>query len=248
LATFSAGVILAAILLLWAVNLSIPDFGAFEERKVAQSTKIYDRTGETLLWSIQDNIQRTSVPSEDISRHVKNATVAVEDDIFYEHRGIRPASMLRAFWANLKGGGKLQGASTITQQVVKNTLLTREKKISRKLKEMVLALKIERVLSKDEILTIYLNEIPYGGQLYGIEEAAQAYFGKSATGVTMAEAAYLAALPNAPSYYSPYGQNKDELERRKNMILDRMLTLGFADANEIKEARDEQVAFLSRDT
>ncbi len=233
-------------LLLWANTLQMPDFGSFEERKIIQSTKIYDRTGKVLLYDVHQNIQRTVIPLEEISRHIKNATVAIEDAEFYQHAGIRPTAIFRAvFIQPLKGKG-VQGGSTITQQVVKNTLLSREKKISRKLKEAVLSLRLEKLMSKDEILAIYLNEAPYGGSIYGIEEAAMTFFGKKAQDVTLAEAAYLAAIPKAPTYYSPYGNNRDKLDERKNTVLNRMLELGFTDEKSVVEAKKEEVYFIPR--
>ena len=147
---------------------------------------------------------------------------------------------------NIKSGSASQGGSTITQQVVKNTLLSREKKISRKLKEVVLSLRLEKMMSKDDILNIYLNEAPYGGSIYGIEEATLNFFGKNAQGVTLAEAAYLAAIPNAPTYYSPYGNNRDKLDERKNFVLNRMLELGFISKKEAEEAKNENVQFIPR--
>ncbi|PIR58085.1 MAG: hypothetical protein COU71_00610 [Parcubacteria group bacterium CG10_big_fil_rev_8_21_14_0_10_38_31] len=234
------------IFLLWANTLQMPDFGSFEERKIIQSTKIYDRTGKVILYDVHQNIQRTVVPLENISRHIKNATVAIEDAEFYQHSGIRPIAIFRAvFIQPLKGKG-VQGGSTITQQVVKNTLLSREKKISRKLKEAILSLRLEKLMSKEEILNIYLNEAPYGGSIYGTEEAAVTFFGKSAQDVTLAEAAYLAAIPKAPTFYSPYGNNKDKLDERKNTVLNRMLELGFANEKEILEAKNEEVYFIPR--
>ena len=135
-------------------------------------------------------------------RHLRDATIAIEDAEFYYHRGIRPLSILRAVTINLTRGKFSQGGSTITQQVVK-TLSSRKKTVSRKLKEWALSLKLERVMTKDEILALYLNETPYGGNRYGAEEASRAFFGKPASEITLAEAAYLAALPQAPTYYSP---------------------------------------------
>ncbi len=210
------GLFFSGFLALWISRLKIPDFGSFTERKISQSTKIYDRTGNVLLYNASENVRRTVVPLSGISRHIKNATVAIEDSKFYEHRGFRPIAIIRAFMANVAAGKTVQGGSTITQQVVKNTLLTKEKRLSRKLKELVLALKLERVMSKEKILEIYLNESPYGGTIYGVEEASQSYFGKSAVSVTLGEAAYLAALPRAPTYYSPYGNHRDDLEKPKN--------------------------------
>lgn len=246
-----AGLFLAGILILWGSSLSIPELDSFEKRKVRQSTKIYDRTGEVLLYDVHENIQRTVIPLSEVSRHIKNAVVAIEDAEFYDHNGIEPRAILRAILVNLglKGGYYGQGGSTITQQVVKNSILTSEKKISRKLKEWILSLKLEKELSKEEILELYLNESPYGGNIYGIEEASEMFFAKSAADLTLAESAYLAALPQAPTFYSPYGNNKDRLEERKNLVLDRMLQNGFITDEEHLEASNEVVEFKpQRDT
>src|SRR3989344_5818420 len=206
-------------LVLWLINLKLPDFKTLEERLVTESTKIYDRTGKILLYNAEENIRRRLVPSEDISKNLKNATVAIEDDEFYEHRGIKLGAMFRAFFVNLGAGGVKQGGSTITQQLIKNSLLTQDRTLTRKVKEIVLALKLEQIMSKEEILTWYLNEAPYGGRLYGVEEASRAFFNHSAREVTLAEAAYLAAIPTAPTRYSPYGQRRVELETRKDLVL-----------------------------
>lgn len=239
----SLGMLLAGGLLLWTTTFEIPDLNTFDERKVDQSTKIYDRTGEVLLYDIHQDIQRTIVPFEEISREIKNATVAIEDAAFYNHHGIRPTAIARAILVNIGAGSYSQGGSTITQQVVKNSILTSEKKISRKIKEWFLSLKLERVASKEEILELYLNEAPYGGSIYGIEEASRVFFDKTATELELAEAAYLAAIPQAPTYYSPYGNNLEALEERKNLVLTRMLDLGFITAEQYEEARNEEVVF-----
>lgn len=237
-------------LFLWVSSLSIPELNSFEKRKVRQSTKIYDRSGEVLLYDVHENIQRTVIPLSEVSRNVKNAAVAIEDARFYEHKGIEPKAVLRAILVNLglKSGYQGQGGSTITQQVVKNSILTSEKKISRKLKEWILALKIEREFTKEEILELYLNESPYGGNIYGIEEASNMFFNKSASNVTLAESAYLSALPQAPTFYSPYGNNKNELEERKNLVLNRMFENGFITEIEYKNALAEKVEFKPQNT
>ena len=236
-------VFLSALFLLWVSSWRIPALESFEGRDVSQSTKIYDRTGEILLYDVYQDIKRTVVPFEKISPNIKEAVLAIEDVDFYSHKGIKITSIIRAVIANITGLGYNQGGSTITQQVVKNSLLTNEKSISRKIKEWVLAPKLEKVLTKDEIFSIYLNEIPFGGNLYGAEEATQAFFGKSASDVTLAEAAYLAALPKAPSFYSPYGSHKDKLEERKNLVLSEMLQNGFIDQKEYDTAKAEVVTF-----
>lgn len=231
--------------LFWISSFRLPDLSSFEQRKVTESTKVYDRTGKILLHDFHDSIKRTIVPSSEISTYIKNAMVAIEDEDFYKHRGIKISSIFRAILANVMEGDLLggQGGSTITQQVVKNTLLTQEKKLSRKLKEWVLAIKLDKIMPKDAILTVYLNENPYGGSIYGVEEASQQFFSKTAKDVTLAEAAYLAAIPQATTYYSPYGKNLDKLEDRKNLVLERMLKNGYIDEKEYEDARKEKVAF-----
>ena len=183
------------------------------------------------------------MPFDQISQDIKDATVAIEDTGFYTHGGIQIKAIIRAVWANLTGSSFNQGGSTITQQVIKNSLLTSEKAISRKMKEWVLAVRLEKVMSKDEILSIYLNENPYGGSIYGVEEATQTFFGKKASEVTLAEAAYLGALPNAPTFYSPYGNNKNKLDERKNLVLQKMLENKFITETEYEKAKKEVVVF-----
>ena len=229
---------------LWLGNMEIPNLNTISERRITQSTKIFDRTGETLLYDIHENERRTVVPFDEISRNIKNATVAIEDASFYQHRGIEPKAILRAVFANLLNFGYSQGGSTITQQVVKNSILTNDKTITRKLKEWVLALKLEKTMSKEKILALYLNEIPYGGSIYGVEQASQSYFGKKAAALSIAEAAYLASLPQAPSYFSPFGNNRDKLEERKNFTLERMLAEHFISQEEYETAKKETVSWL----
>lgn len=238
-------IVLFAILLIWISTLDIPDLSAFEHRKIIQSTKIYDRTGKVILYDMNQDVKRTIIPISEMSRYIKNATIAIEDDQFYNHIGVDFKAIARAFVSNLKQGNLLkgQGGSTITQQVIKNSLLDREKKLSRKIKEAILAIKLERVLSKDEILETYLNESPYGGTVYGVEEASLAFFGKNAKDLTLAEAAYLAAIPQAPTYYSPYGTHKDKLDERKNLVLERMRLNGFITISEYENALEEKVEF-----
>jgi 1A family penicillin-binding protein len=229
--------------ILWFATLNLPTLENFHTRRVPESTKIYDRTGQILLYDVHGNIRRTVVPLQDINPQVKNATIAIEDTEFYQHNGVRIKALLRAVWANIGGLGYAQGGSTITQQVVKNTLLSSEKTITRKVKEIILAIKIEKALTKDQILEIYLNESPYGGNIYGAEEASQYFFGKHAKDVTLAESAYLAALPQAPTYYSPYGGHKDALDKRKNLVLERMKVNNFINEEQYRAALNEKVVF-----
>src|SRR3989344_59486 len=239
-------VFLAGAISVWALTLDIPDFESFDARKIIQSTKIYDRSENILLYDIHNDIRRTVVPLADIPPSIRNATVAIEDSSFYNHRGVRPFAIVRAALVNTLYGGARQGGSTITQQLVKKALLTDEKTISRKLKELVLALKVERVFNKDQILGFYLNEIPYGSSAYGIAAAAETFFGKKIRDITLAEAAYLASLPNAPTLYSPYGSHKRELDERKNLVLKRMRDLEFITNEKMAEAEKESVKFVAR--
>ncbi len=249
LVALGAFILLGGIGIAWIFSLQIPDFNSFQERRVENSTKIYDRTGEILLYDIHKDTKRTDIPFEEMGANIKNATIAIEDAEFYNHNGIRISSIIRAVLSNFfGGGGRTQGGSTITQQLVKNTLLTQERSYTRKIKEWVLAIKIDRALSKDKIFEYYLNEAPYGGNVYGIEEASQTYFKKSARDLTLPEAAYLAAIPQSPTALSPYGKHLDRLETRKNLVLSRMKEVGSITEEEYETAKNTVVTFAPQDT
>lgn len=233
----------AIALFILIASISVPNVANFGEHHVAQSTKIYDRTEEILIYDIHGEEKRTVISFDQIPRHVKNATIALEDDTFYKHFGFRPLSFSRALLNNILSGRWEQGGSTITQQLVKNTLLTSEKNILRKFKEIAISLKIERLYSKDEILNLYLNQIPYGSSAYGIEAAAESFFGKHAKDLDLLEIAYLVSLPNAPSYYSPYGKHRKDLDVRAKFTLDKMKDLGFISEKEYMEANKELIKF-----
>jgi 1A family penicillin-binding protein len=244
LLAIGAFILIIAVIIIWLASIKIPDFSAFEERRMASSTKIYDRTGEILLYDINQDIKKTSIPLADMGKNIQDATISIEDAEFYNHSGVRITSTIRAVLSNVFNVGIGGGGSTITQQLVKNTLLTPKKTITRKIKEWVLALKIERELTKDQILEAYLNEAPYGGTLYGVEEAAQTYFGKKPINLDLAEAAYLAAIPQSPTVLSPYGKNKEKLEDRKNLVLSRMLDLKYITQVQHDLAKKEAVTFM----
>jgi len=231
----------------WISSFKMPDLSAFETMKPSQSTKIYDRTGKILLYDIHEKSKKTVVPFENISKDIKNATVAIEDDQFYQHGGIKVSSIFRSIFANILAGSFSQGGSTITQQVIKNSLLTTEKSVSRKIKEWVMSIQLEKVMSKEQILSIYLNSNPYGGSIYGVQEACLAFFGKGADEVSLAEAAYIAAIPKAPTFYSPYGQNKDKLDQRQKLVLSKMLENNFITKDQYDSAIKEQVVFLPQE-
>lgn len=239
---FFCALVIATIFVFYIFTVNIPNIGNFNERRIAQATKIYDRTGEILLYDIHGEENRTVIPFEDIPKHVKDATLALEDTSFYSHKGIRPISTLRAILKNIFTGSS-EGGSTITQQLVKNTLLSNEKTILRKVKEWILAIKLERSLAKDEILSLYLNQIPYGGGSYGIESAAETFFEKKAKDLSLIETAYLVSLPKAPSYYSPYGKHRNELVERARFTLKRMKDSGFLTESEFNIALNEKIDF-----
>lgn len=246
-ALFFTGVFILgiAVFFIWASTIDLPDFNDFENRVVAKSTRIYDKTGKILLYDVHKDIKRTVIPFADMGENVKKATLALEDDKFYSHIGIRPLSILRAVFANITHRGLTQGGSTITQQIVKNTLLTQEKTLSRKLKEWILAVKIDQKLPKDKILEIYLNESPYGGTIYGVEEASQTYFGKPAKELSVAQAAYIASIPQRPTYFLPFGKNGDKLLQRKDFALERMKKLKMITEAEYTQAKGEQIVLFS---
>ncbi len=243
-----AFVFLTGMFAAWASVMAIPSIDNFENRKTAESTKIYDRTGSVVLYDVHGNVRRTAVPLDKISPLIQKATIAIEDAQFYEHHGFRPTAFLRAAWANLTSASYSQGGSTITQQVVKNTLLTTNKTIWRKVEEIILALRLEQIYSKDQILETYLNEVNYGGTVYGIQEASQYFFGVDANNVDIAEAAYLAALPQAPTHLSPYGNHRDELDSRQKLVLQKMLDNGFIDQTQYNQASKEKVSFRDEQT
>lgn len=218
-------------------DLPRPD--QFGNRQISQSTKIYDRTGQVLLYEIHGEEKRTIIPFEEIPDSVKFATIAAEDAEFYSQPAFNWRAIIRAVLANLKSGEFSQGGSTITQQLAKNLFLTPEKTISRKIKEIILAIELESQYSKDEILGLYLNQIPYGSNAYGVEAASQTYFGKPAKNLNLAEAAVLASLLKAPSYYSPWGTRQGELFERQAHIISRMTELGFITEEEAEQALAE---------
>lgn len=223
----------------FAKDLPSPD--KINQRKLIESTKIYDRTGTVLLYEIHGEEKRTVIPTDQIPKNVKLAAVAIEDKDFYAHRGIDFSGIGRAVWANLRGKKIKQGGSTITQQFVKNSILTSERTFARKIKEIILSVELERKFSKDEILAMYLNEIPYGSNSYGVESAAQTFFGKSAKNLKLSEAAMLTALPKAPTYYSPYGTHIEESKGRQEWVLTRMYELGHISQQEMEQAKKEKL-------
>jgi 1A family penicillin-binding protein len=219
------------------VAKDLPSSGNISNRHLVESTKIYDRTGQHILYEVHGEENRTVIPLDQIPMSVQQATLALEDQDFYKHFGIHPKAILRALFKDIIAFDTVQGASTITQQFVKNSLLSPEQTPIRKIKEAILAIELEAAYSKDEILGFYLNEIPYGGNAYGIEAAAQTFFGKSARDLTLDEAAVLAALPRGTTLYSPYGTKTERLIGRKNYALDQMARIGYITTEEAEAAK-----------
>lgn len=214
----------------------LPSPTVLSKRQVPQTTKIYARGGE-LLYEIFGSERRTLVTLDDVPEYLKQATLAVEDANFYHHPGFDVHGIVRGLYKTLRGEG-LQGGSTITQQVVKNTLLTPERTLTRKIKEFILAVQLERKYTKDEILQMYLNEAPYGGQAWGVAAAAEMYFGKHVRDLDLAESALLAGLPQAPTFYSPCGAHPENAAGRQKVVLDLMVKNGFITRAQAEKATE----------
>ncbi len=232
--------VIGGILLFVWLAFNMPDPNRLTDRNMPQSTKIYDRTGEHVIYEFHGDQKRTLVELENISKYVIDATIASEDKNFYIHHGFQIKGILRSVYINLTTGQKV-GGSTITQQLVKNAILTGDKKYTRKIKELILSLEIERRFEKDEILKMYLNEIPYGSLTYGIESAAQTFFGKNAKDLTLDESALLVILPRATTRFSPYGSHRDELIEKQRAVLDSMVELGYITGEEAGAAKEVDV-------
>lgn len=203
------------------------------------STKIYDRNG-ILLYKIYKNENRSIVNLDQIPATLQQATISIEDKDFYEHSGFSIKGILRAFKSNLTND-TLQGGSTITQQLIKNTLLTQDRNITRKIKELILSVLTEFYFSKNEILEMYFNHIPYGSTAYGAEEASQMYFGKSVQNLDLSESAFLAGLPAAPTKFSPYGTQPEFAVIRQHEVLRRMVEDGHISLAEAEEAKTKKI-------
>ncbi|MBI4033682.1 penicillin-binding protein [Candidatus Saccharibacteria bacterium] len=219
----------------------LPDIKDISGSNLGGSISYYDRTGKVLLWQDYNAVKRVPVRGEDIAKFVKDATVAVEDGDFYTHRGFDLKGITRAAVNDIFHRDVRQGGSTITQQLVKLTRDWAQKRtFTNKIKELILAVELERTYTKEEILTGYLNAAPYGGIDYGVQVAASDYFHKSAKDLTLAEAAFLAAIPKSPTLYSPYSGeyfNEDEFLGRYGYVLDQMLGLGMINKQQAEEAK-----------
>src|SRR3989344_1030145 len=232
-------IFLPLLFLIFLQDLTSPKILGLQENP--QTTKIYDRH-EVLLYQIYANQNRTFVPLSSIPKQLQNATIAIEDKDFYSNPGFNIGAILRATIANLSGK-PLQGGSTITQQLIKATLLTPEISMTRKIKEIILSFWAERIYTKDQILQMYLNQISYGGTSWGVEAASQTYFGKHAKDLDLAQSAFLAGLPNAPTLYSPYGEFPNLWKKRQKEVLLRMVEQRLITPKEKEDAEREELAF-----
>lgn len=249
--------VMAAVFILMALALFAyyrKDLDAIRPETLAQRVKstvttYYDRNGK-ILWEDKGSGDYTLVVDGDkINKYMRQATVAIEDKEFYQHGGVSVSGIVRAMLSNTQGNAT-QGGSTLTQQLVKQVFFSRDQAgerglagIPRKIKEMILAIEVERMYNKDQILTLYLNESPYGGRRNGVESAAQTYFGKSAKDLTLAESALLAAIPNNPTIYNPYNvDGHDSLIARQHKVLDNMVEMGYINKTQADEAK--KVAIL----
>ncbi|MDF1563797.1 MAG: PBP1A family penicillin-binding protein [Deltaproteobacteria bacterium] len=217
----------------WYLSNDLPSFDSLEDYDPPQTSRVYDVEGKLVGTYFRE--RRTVVPFAAIPRVLQQAMIAAEDENFFEHEGLDYLGILRAALKNVAAGRVRQGASTITQQVVKTFLLTPERKLKRKMKEMILARRLEQNLSKDEILYLYLNQIYFGHGRYGVEEASRYYFGKSVEDLELDEAAILAGLPKAPAYYSPR-RYPEAARKRRSYVLGRMAAAGFISEGEAKIA------------
>ena len=220
----------------------------FTEKQLIRPTRIYDRTGEILLYEIYGEEKRIVVPIEKIPEHMKQAVITAEDANFYNHFGLDIRGIFRAVMFNIRQKGAIQGASTITQQLIRSCFLTPEKTAERKIREIILTLELERKYTKDQILEWYLNQVPFGSNCYGVESASQTYFKKSVSDISLNESALLASLIKAPTYFSPYGKHKDELFARKNYILSRMELLDYISETELDELKNSEIEFARQIT
>ncbi len=222
--------------------VALPSPKAIGTVNFAQSTHLYDRNGKP-LYEIYRDQNRTPINLGELPEYVKQATIAIEDKDYFKHNGVSLSSgILRALRETVMTKS-LQGGSTITQQLVKSALLTPERTIQRKIKEIILALWTEKLFTKEQILQMYLNQVPYGGSSYGIEEASRTYFGKGAQELTLDEAALLAGLPQSPSIYSPY-VNPNLAIARRNEVLKKMKEQGYIDNETRKEAQNSQLQIV----
>ncbi|AHI07240.1 penicillin-binding protein 1A [Bdellovibrio bacteriovorus W] len=237
--------IVSVIAIVKSVSSSLPQLITVEDYKPLLVSEVYDRNGKRIGEFLRE--RRTLLPFDKIPTQLINAFMAAEDDQFYQHKGINPQAIFRAALANLRAGRTVQGGSTITQQVAKTLLLSSEKTFTRKLSDILLALEMEKNLSKNDIMYLYLNQIYFGQGAYGVEQAAQVYYRKTVAELTLPEMAILAGLPQAPSRYSPV-RNPLRAKERQIYVLRRMADVGFVSKEEAETAIQENVKVYVRET
>lgn len=235
---------LPGLILIFLQDLPSPNELAL--RQIPQTTKIFDKNGK-LLTQIYASQNRTLIPLSDIPKTMRQATLAIEDKNFYKHPGFDLPSIIRALKVNYSGK-TVQGGSTITQQLIKSSILTPEKSLTRKFKELVLALWAERIYTKNQILEMYFNQVPYGGTAWGIEAASLTYFDKHTKDLDLAQSSFLAGLTSAPTIYSPYGTNPNLWKQRQKQVLANMVNLGYISPRQAEAAEKEKLNFKKQQT
>lgn len=219
----------------------LPKLSNLSVNYIPKTTKIMDRNG-ILLYEIYANQNRTIVTLSRIPKKLQEATIAIEDKDFYRHSGFDLKGIARALYIDVTKKD-LQGGSTITQQLIKSALLTPEPTITRKIRELVLAFLAEQQYSKNQILELYFNYVPYGGTAWGVEAASQIYFGKDVSSLTLSESAYLAGLPQAPSQYSPFAEDSSLGKKRQKEVLNAMVSEGYITKEQSEKAYFEKLSF-----
>jgi penicillin-binding protein 1C len=242
----SFGILLSFITFYVFVIKDLPSPSSLSQQLIPLTTHIRDRNGIE-LYKIYSNQNRTLIKLQDIPLLTRQAFISIEDKNFYHHRGFSPSGTVRAFLRIIKDK-KIEGGSTITQQLVKTSLLSPERTVQRKLRELVLSLAVELMYSKDQILEMYLNRVGFGGASYGIEEASQTYFGKSATSLDLAQSALLAGLPASPTTYSPYGIHPELAKERQKEVLRQMVSAGYITWEQAENASAKELVFRRPET
>ena len=235
---------LATILVYKKFVKDLPDLALLEQYRPPIITRVYDRNARIIGELFEE--RRILIPAEDMPALLKNAFMAIEDKRFFQHHGVDYKAIIAALVADIRGLEIGRGASTISMQVARNFFLSRERTLSRKIKEAILATRIERNFSKQEIFYLYLNQIYLGHGAYGVGAAAEIYFGKKVGALSIAECALLAALPKAPAHYDPYRNPQDALERR-NVVLKEMLDQGMISSSEYETAKSQPIKLVYHD-
>ncbi len=243
----AGGFILGCLVLLYFAG-TLPSIEEISNREISQSTKIYDRTGTVLLYEISSGDRRTIVPFDAIPQSLKDATISIEDQNFYSEPAFDWRGIARAIYVDITSGSLSQGGSTITQQLARTAFLTLDQTFSRKIKELILAIKLNEYYSKDQVLGLYLNEAPYGPTISGVEAASEAYFGVPVTDLNLAQSALLASIPQAPTYYAPWGSHTSDLIKRQKLVLQRMYELGKISKADLDAALAYKIVFQPQST